>query len=141
MKPFLDANILVAILNKEYPMFTDCARILSLATRPGVELYTSPLCIAIAWFFAEKKVGRTRAGEKINLLMEKITVTDISATDIEASLRDRRIGDLEDGMEYFSAKRAGCTHIITQDTGDFHFASLPVRPPEAFLLEILGRIK
>ena len=53
---FIDANVLVAVVNREYPIFSDAARVLSLADRSGYELFTSPVCLAIAFYFAEKKV-------------------------------------------------------------------------------------
>ena len=55
MKVFVDANILVSVLNKEYPIYTYTSRILSLADNPAFEVYTSPICLAIAFYFAEKK--------------------------------------------------------------------------------------
>jgi predicted nucleic acid-binding protein len=55
MKIFLDANILISVVNKEYPLFSQTARILSLADRKGFQIYTSPICLAIAFYFAEKK--------------------------------------------------------------------------------------
>ena len=55
MRIFVDANILISVLNKEYPLFTHSSRILSLANRKGFEIYTSPVCLAIAFYFAEKK--------------------------------------------------------------------------------------
>ncbi len=56
MKVFVDANVLVSVLNKEYPLFTQSARILSLAGSKNFEIYTSPICLAIAFYFAEKKI-------------------------------------------------------------------------------------
>jgi len=38
MKVFVDANILVSVLNKEYPLFTYSARILSLSGNKILEL-------------------------------------------------------------------------------------------------------
>ena len=55
MRIFLDANILVSILNKEYLLFTYAARILSLADNKAFTVYTSPVGLAIAFYFAEKK--------------------------------------------------------------------------------------
>ena len=55
MKVFLDANILVSVINKEYPLFPFTSRILSLNQNFRFSLYTSPLCLAIAFYFAEKK--------------------------------------------------------------------------------------
>ena len=54
MRVFLDANILVSVLNKEYPLFPFTARILSLSGTPGFKIYSSPVCIAIAFYFADK---------------------------------------------------------------------------------------
>lgn len=56
---FLDANILVKVLCNEYPKFTECARVLSLADDKRFEVYTSPLCLAIAGHFARKKGARS----------------------------------------------------------------------------------
>ena len=55
-KFFLNANVLVSVLNKEYPTFSYSSRLLSLPQKLGkFEFYTSPICLAIAYYFAEKK--------------------------------------------------------------------------------------
>lgn len=61
MKIFVDANILVAVFNKEYPAYDSCARVLSLAGKNNIELVCSTLSLGIAFFFAEKKM-RTKTG-------------------------------------------------------------------------------
>ena len=61
MRIFLDANILVFVLNKEYPLFSYSARIVSLADNKKFTVYTSPICLAIAFYFAEKKSGTQMA--------------------------------------------------------------------------------
>jgi hypothetical protein len=70
VKIFLDANILVSVLNKEYSLFTTTSRILSLADRNNFTLYTSPFCLAIAFYFAEKKFKSMKAKSKIAILCE-----------------------------------------------------------------------
>ena len=65
MRIFLDANILVSVLNKEYPLFSYTARILSLADSRKFTVYISPVCLAIAFYFAEKKSG-TQLAKKEN---------------------------------------------------------------------------
>lgn len=69
MRLFIDANVLVAVLNKEYPTFMYAARIISLADNPAYQVWTSPVCLAIAFYFSEKKSGAKRANEKMNLIM------------------------------------------------------------------------
>lgn len=64
MKVFVDANILVATLNREYPLFNWSARLLSLHGNHNFQLFTSPLCLAIAFYFAAKKKWRSRRQKK-----------------------------------------------------------------------------
>jgi predicted nucleic acid-binding protein len=135
MRIFLDANVLVTVLCNEYPRFTACARVLSLADDKRFEVYTSPLCLAIAAYFAEKKNGRKKAREKIMLLADKLKVTTMSPKAVERTMAEERITDIEDGFQYFSAVDAGCRCIVTHDKRDWKFAAMPVLEPEAFLLQ------
>lgn len=134
MRIFLDANILVTVLCNEYPRFGACARVLSLADNRRFEVYTSPLCLAIAAYFAEKKNGRMKARGKIELLAEKLRSTTLDETTVRAALANKKVQDMEDGLEYYSALNADCEAIITYDLKDFHFAEMPVMNAEQFLL-------
>ncbi len=136
---FLDANILVTVLCNEYPRFGACARVLSLADDPRFEVYTSPLCMAIGAYFAEKKNGKKLARKKIGLLGEKLLMTTMGQVAMERTLRDKRITDIEDGLQYHSAVHANCSSIVTYDRKDFHFAAIPVMDAEEFLLEHVVR--
>jgi len=140
MRIFLDANILVTVLCNEYPRFGACARVLSLADDKRFEVYTSPLCLAIGAYFAEKKSRSTAGGKKlarskIALLAEKLKITAVDASVAERTLANVKITDIEDGFEYYSALDARCTCIVTYDKRDFHFSDLEVLDAEAFLLE------
>ncbi|MBV6405017.1 MAG: PIN domain-containing protein [Flavobacteriales bacterium] len=135
MRIFLDANILVTVLCNEYPRFGACARVLSLADDKRFEVYTSPLCLAIGAYFAEKKNGRKAARKKVALLAEKLKVTTMGPKAVERTFADPRITDIEDGFQYFSAADAGCSAIVTYDKRDWHFADMAVLDPMAFLLK------
>lgn len=52
-KLFVDANVLVAVIIKEYPMFGKANRVLSMADHLQFQLYTSPLALVIAIYFAD----------------------------------------------------------------------------------------
>lgn len=140
-KIFLDANVLVTVLCNEYPRFGACARVLSLADDPRFDVFTSPLCLAIGAFFAEKKNGRKLARKKITLLSEKLKVTTMGPKAVEATFANPAIADIEDGFQYFSAVDAGCTSIVTYDRRDWHIAKMEVLPPEDFLLKYAVRRK
>jgi len=126
MKIFVDANVLVAVLNREYPLFSDAARVLSLSDKPGFHVYTSPACLAIAFYFAEKKSGAAVAKQKIALLNDHVTIANTDENAVSQALNNKQVLDFEDGLEYYTALGAGCQVIVTEDRDDFYFAELPV---------------
>lgn len=135
MSIFLDANILIAVLCNEYPLFTYCARVLSLADNSKFRVYTSPLCLAIAFYFAEKKNGTALAKKKISLLSEKLKITAINQSTVKKAAAEKSIEDFEDALQYYSALNANCKCIITEDKNDFYFSKIEVLNAEEFLLK------
>ena len=133
MKIFIDANILVTVLNKEYPLFPEAARILSLNQNKNFKIYTSPICLAIAFYFAEKKSGTQRAMEKIKVLCEQLEITNTNKKTVALTTQNPKINDVEDGLEYYSALESGCEIIVTEDTGDFYFSEIEVLNCDSFI--------
>lgn len=138
MKVFLDANVLVSVLNKEYPLFTYSSRIVSLAGAGRFEVYTSPVCLAIAFYFAEKKHKASLAKQKIKLLCNYIEITPIAASTVEKALQNSKAMDFEDGIEYYSATDSKCKCIITEDMGDFYFSDIEVLNCESFFKKYMA---
>jgi len=133
MKVFLDANVIVSVLNKEYPLFTYSARLLSLGDNNNFEVVTSPICLAIAYYFSEKKSGTQQANRKIEMLIRKIGITSVDAEVAEKAIKNKSIHDFEDGMQYYSAESAGCDCIVTEDIGDYYFSNLEVLQTRPFM--------
>lgn len=132
---FVDANILVAVLNKEYPLFSYAARVLSLNDSPKFDIYTSPVCLAIAFYFSEKKSGNVLARKKMKHLCSNIHITDTGHGEAMKSISNKKIHDFEDGLEYYSALNPGCKCIVTEDVDDFYFSEIEVLRPKEFLLK------
>ncbi|MGN6297406.1 MAG: PIN domain-containing protein [Ginsengibacter sp.] len=82
MRIFLDANILVSVLNKEHPLFSTTSRILSLSDRKNFVLYSSPVCLAIVYYFAEKKFKSKKAKSKIKILCDHIQIAPVTETTV-----------------------------------------------------------
>lgn len=140
MKIFVDANVLVSVLNKEYPLFTYSSRIISLAGHSRFEVFTSPICLAIAFYFAEKKHRKKLAKEKINLLNKHLSIAAASASSVQKTLENPAIHDFEDGLEYYAAVENKCTCIITEDLGDFYFSQLEVLNCQQFFDKYMAKI-
>jgi predicted nucleic acid-binding protein len=135
MKVFVDANIIVAVLNKEYPLFSAAARILSLHKKRNVLIYTSPLCLAIAFYFSSKKSGEELAKKKIEILCRNIHITTLNEKLCQQAVQNAKIHDFEDGLEYYSAILESCSFIVTENREDFYFSEIPVMNSEQFLIE------
>ena len=133
MRIFIDANILVATLNREYPLFNWSARVLSLHGKHNIQLFTSPLCLAIAFYFASKKSGEAAAKKKIELLCANLGVTTVNEEISLKAVNNQKIKDFEDGLQYYSAIDQKCDCIITEDQHDFYFSEIEVAGCEAFL--------
>lgn len=132
MNIFLDANILVSVLNKEYPSFVYTSRILSLTDAPSYKVYTSPICLAIAFYFAEKKSGTKLARQKIALLASRIEIAENTKEGINKTVKNPEVYDFEDGLEYYAAQEAKCKCIVTDDVKDFYFSEIEVLSPRNF---------
>lgn len=137
MKIFLDANVLVSVLNKEYPLFSYASRILSLTEKKNFQLFTSPICLAIVFYFAEKKSGAALAGKKIALLVTNIHIAPSNKDAVFKTISNRKIIDFKDGLEYYSALESGCQTIITEDKGDFYFSEIEVLSCREFMEKYL----
>lgn len=137
MRIFLDASILVSVLNKEYPLFTYSSRILSLIDSKQFEVYTSPLCLAIAFYFAEKKSGTRLARQKIGMLSDKFEIADNTNAAVQQTVRNLKINDFKDGLQFYAADEAKCKCIVTENPGDFYFGTIETLPAQKFFEKYL----
>ncbi|MEM6523636.1 MAG: PIN domain-containing protein [Bacteroidota bacterium] len=133
MKLFIDANVIISVLNKEYPVFTFSSRVLSLADDTAHQLYTSPLCLAIAFYFSSKKNGDRLAKKKIGIIATYIGILSINEEITRQALNDPRAHDFEDGLQYYAAINEGCNVVITENKQDFYFSEVPVCNCEEFI--------
>ena len=135
MRIFLDANVLVSVLNKEYPVFPYSSRVLGLMDNKKFVVFTSPICLAIAFYFAEKKSGAALAKQKIETLVNKINIALTDKETVLQAIRNKAVEDFEDGLEYYAAAQSKCQCIVTEDAKGFYFSSLEVLSAEAFMVK------
>jgi len=132
MKIFLDANVLVSVLNEEVPTYSYSSRIVSLAGGARFKIYTTPLSLAIAFYFAGKK-NRGTAKQRVSALASHLAICEMNARTVENAVRDKRMHDFEDGLQYYSALDSGCKVIITEDRDDFYFSDIEVINSRGFM--------
>lgn len=135
---FLDANVLVSVLLKEYPSYTWSARLLSMAERPSIELVTSPVVIAIAYYFSEKKHGTAQALQRIARLTEHLSICPVNEYHVNAALVHSKPVDLEDAIQYYAAIDYGCTLLVTENKADFWYSEIPVMTAQEALSHLIA---
>ncbi len=137
MNIFVDANILVSVLNREYPVYNYSSRILSLAGKPSFNLFTSPLNLAIAFYFAQKKCSNKLAKQKINIIQQHLKITEINASTVKLALENKKAEDFEDGLQYYSALNSKCDCILTEDLNDYYFSEIEILNSKDFMMKYL----
>lgn len=138
MRVFLDANVIISVLNKEYPIFTYSSRILSQAHHARFQLFTTPLSLAITFYFASKKSGSKLAKRKMKMLKEHVQLALVDEDVVYKALNEKAVHDFEDGMQYYAALNAGCHCIITENNEDFYFGDLEIISCEGFFKKYLA---
>jgi predicted nucleic acid-binding protein len=133
MKVFIDANVIIATLNREYPLFTWSSRVMSLQGKNNIRLFTSPLCLSIAFYFSSKKNGEILAKKKIEQLCLNINISSMDEKTTNQAITNPQVHDFEDGLEYYSALQENCNFIVTENIEDFYFSEIEVISCEEFL--------
>lgn len=136
MRVFVDANILVAIVNKEYPLFTYASRVLSWITANRHQPVTTSVSLAITYYFAEKKHGASSAKERIALLADHLIIADCGKAEVTQAATEKKVKDFEDGLQYFAALHTGCSCLVTENVKDFYFSKIDVLTAKDFLLKM-----
>jgi hypothetical protein len=105
----------------------------SLRQSPVPAFYYSSLP-GYCFYFAEKKSGNKAAKGKIEILTQHLYIAENKKADVFKALKNKKIYDIEERLEYYAAHKSDCTCIITEDVHDFYFSEIEVLKPKDFLL-------
>lgn len=129
---FLDTNILVDILERREPYFLLSANILDLGYNGRIQLFATSLSFINAIYVCRKTIGKDAALDKIRILRKTIGVSPISSKELDDALASG-LKDVEDALQYASAKSAKCECIVTRNKKGFpQSEEFPVYTPEEF---------
>lgn len=131
-KIFLDTNIVVDFLGERVHFYNASAKILTLADKKKIKIFTSPVSVSTAFYLLSKYENPKTALEKIRKFK---LLCSISVMDDEVVEKAMNSGfkDFEDAMQYFSAVATNCDIIITRNEKDFKNALIPVMNAESYL--------
>ena len=129
---FLDANIVMDLLEKRQPFCEDAALLFAEAYYKRVQLFVSPMTYAIVSYL----LGKNNKAEDVrNLLFNFRQLTHVATSD-EQVVDDAiasRFTDFEDALQYYSALKAKTDFIITRNGKDFVESKIPVMTATEYL--------
>lgn len=130
-KIFVDANIMLDLLEKREAFYSDAQALFTLADKKKVKLFVSALTIANVHYLLYKhlRMQARKAISKFKVLVEVLPVDDKI---LELSLASD-FSDFEDAIQYFTAIENGMEIIILRNKKDFKNVDLPVLTAKEFL--------
>ena len=133
MKVLLDTNILLDIVEKREPYFSDSYQVFMKSAKKEIEAIIGASSITDIYYVTRRNCKDTNQaiGYIIDLL-KVATPVDTKAADIEEAIR-LNFPDFEDAVVAATAARENADFIITRNTGDFAKSPVPAVTPTDFL--------
>lgn len=134
-KIFLDTNIILDFLGEREGFYEASAKIMTLADKKKIQVYTSPSSISNAFYVLTRYENSKIALEKIRKFKLLCSMSVMDDEVVEKAINSD-FKDFEDAMQYFSALASNCNIIITRNEKDFKNAMIPVMNAESYLLSL-----
>ena len=131
-KVFVDSDIILDVLAQRDMFYEPAAEIFDAGYAKEIDLYTTAVVLANVFYVLRKKYGIEKSREqirKLRLIMRVLPVNEKTVDEILSS----KIGDFEDGLQYFSAKENKIPVIITRNTKDYKEKDVAVYTAEEYL--------
>ena len=136
-KIFLDTNIILDFLGEREGFYEASAKIMTLADKKKIQVYTSPSSISNVFYVLAKYENSKIALEKIRKFKLLCSMSVMDDEVVEKAINSD-FKDFEDAMQYFSALASNCNIIITRNEKDFKNAMIPVMNAESYLLSLMN---
>jgi len=133
MKVLIDTNVIIDILEKREPFFTDSYTIIQLGLQGKLETIMSAGAVTDVYYIISRSINdANKAREKIVTLAALINICNTTSDDINAALT-LNITDFEDAVVAAIAKREKAEYIVTRNEADFIHSPVPAINPAQFL--------
>jgi len=129
---FLDTSVLLDVLARREPFYSDSAEVWTLAERGQVRGFISTLSIANLSYLLRREASPKAARKALSVLQDIFGLVPLDARIIDHAI-DSAMDDFEDAIQFFSAIRAGADILITRNGDDFPDADMAIQTPAEFL--------
>ncbi len=133
---FLDTNIIIDFLADRKPFSLEAARLFNYSFKKKVTIYVSAVSYNNIYYILRQSTGHSKTMKILNELQEWTEMLDVTKEVIFKSLKSE-FKDFEDSIQYNCTKRVTKIEcIVTRDTKDFKFSSIPTMSPKEALTMI-----
>jgi predicted nucleic acid-binding protein len=132
-KIFLDTNIVLDLLGKREPFFDAIAKIATMAEMGSLTLVVSALSYSTANYVLKKTEQHDKVISNLRKFKAISTISDLSNAVVEKALNSD-FEDFEDALQYFCALQSNCEVILTRNSKDFKFSTIPTMTADVFLI-------
>ena len=133
MRILIDTNVILDILQKREPFFTDSYQALRKAIETDTECLVSASAATDIFYMLRKAFhSAQKAKDRIEQLSQIVTFADVQGVDIHTALM-RSMPDFEDAVVDAVAERIGASCILTRNIKDFTGSSIPAITPTDFI--------
>ena len=132
MRALVDTNVLLDVLGRREPHWTQASQIWTLAETGRLEACISAISYNNVYYIVRKWGGKERAESALRLLRDVFATVDLPQKVLLQAM-DARLQNFEDATQYFSAIHAGADTILTRNTEDFPRAGPTAMMPGEWL--------
>ena len=117
-KLFIDANIILDVLQKREPHYRDSLKLWKLCEIQAVEGYVSSLTFANIAYIMRKELTPEKIEQVFGMLSLIFHFVDLTAADLAKAIK-MRWHDFEDAIQAAMAERIRADYIVTRNPKDF----------------------
>jgi predicted nucleic acid-binding protein len=133
MKILLDTNIILDIVEKREPYFSDSYQVFLKSAAREFEAIIGANSVTDIYYITHRNCKNS--GQALSFIIDMlkvVTSVDTKAIDIQEAIR-LNFSDFEDAVVAAAASREGANYIITRNTSDFIKSPVPAMTPADFL--------
>jgi predicted nucleic acid-binding protein len=134
MTILVDLNVILDVVQRREPHYTDSAILLSTIVRGSADGAVPGHAITTVYYLVRRYVNKERAETTVDWLLNHLEVVPAGEDDFRTA-RQLEMDDFEDAVVATLADRASCDVIATRNTEDFGASPIPAKSPKAILSE------
>ena len=135
MKVLLDTNVLIDIVEKREPYFSDSYRVFMKSAVREIDAIIGASSVTDIYYVARRNCrdAEQALGHIIDLL-KVVEAVDTKTVDIQNAIK-LDFADFEDAVVSATAMREKARYIVTRNTADYKNGSVPAISPADFLVK------